>query len=317
MPDASSAVPVPRRSLVWKAFATLVTAVSLAWVGWLLMSVWPELASHRADIRLDLLLVGTTLSIFSAYLTFEAFVALVRIFGISGLPRLQLAHLHFTAQLLKHLPGRIWGIGYQWTYGKAAGSLGDWLLVNIAHMALVSYFAVGSALFVLGVATEARLGILAATMGVLFYITGWLLVSANRSSQLAARIPGRAGRLLHELFELLKRAPWETRIRVMMIFLLSWLIYYASWYLYGLSYPPLGGHGGIRLCAYYMLAWLAGYLALLTPSGLGVRELVFAWLAKDFSGDSVALMAVVGRVSLLSVDVVLGCIFAPFVPRRP
>jgi uncharacterized membrane protein YbhN (UPF0104 family) len=70
------------------------------------------------------------------------------------------------------------------------------------------------------------------------------------------------------------------------------------------------------MCAYYMVAWFVGYVSLLTPSGLGVRELVFAWLAKDFPPDAVALMAVVGRVSLLAVDLALGLAFAPFVPRH-
>ena len=39
-------------------------------------------------------------------------------------------------------------------------------------------------------------------------------------------------------------------------------------------------------------------------------------LAKDFPGDAVALMAVTGRVSLLSVDLIMGLMFAPFAPRK-
>jgi uncharacterized membrane protein YbhN (UPF0104 family) len=72
----------------------------------------------------------------------------------------------------------------------------------------------------------------------------------------------------------------------------------------------------MQLCAFYMVAWFVGYVSLLTPSGLGVRELVFAWLAKDFAGDAVALMAVVGRINLLFVDLFMGLAFAPFAPRR-
>lgn len=305
-----------RRNLIWKVVATLVTALSLLWVYSLLLAVWPELQSHRSDIRIGLMVAGTALSLLSAYLTFEAFVALVRILEISGLPRLQLAHLHFTAQLLKHLPGRIWGVGYQWTYGKSAGSLGNWLLVNLAHMVLVTFFAVCSAWIALGAARGMQWGIVAAIGAGLLYVTGWRLVSSSGFTRMAFRIPGRTGTLLGETFKLLAETPRRARLGILIIFSLSWLVYYASWFLYGMSYPSLGGSGGMQLCAYYMLAWLAGYVSLMTPSGLGVRELVFAWLAKDFSGDSIALMAVVGRISLLSVDVLLGALFAPFVPRR-
>ncbi len=58
-----------------------------------------------------------------------------------------------------------------------------------------------------------------------------------------------------------------------------------------------------------MLAWFVGYVSLLTPSGLGIRELVFVWLANEFPPDAVALMAVIGRISLLAIDLVMGLIF--------
>ena len=305
-----------RSHLAWKLVATAVTAASLVWVLWLLARVWPDLAAHSAEIRVLPLLLGMALSLLASYLTFEAFAPLVRILRISGLPRRELAHLYFTAQLLKHLPGRVWGIGYQWAAGRSAGSLGDWVLVNLGHALLATFFALWSAWLALGFSSGAAWGLLAAVGGAIAYIGGWLLVSSRRLWRWLAWLPGRIETLGRGILDILQRTPASTRLWIFVLFSSSSLFYYASWFLYGVSYPPLGAGGGVKLCAFYMLAWFVGYVSLLTPSGLGVRELVFAWLAKDFPGDAVALMAVVGRGNLLSVDLIMGLIFARFAPRK-
>ena len=70
------------------------------------------------------------------------------------------------------------------------------------------------------------------------------------------------------------------------------------------------------LCALYVIAWMAGYFSLVTPSGLGVRELVFVFLAHRFPPDAVAGLAIFGRAMLLVADILLGAIFGPFVPGQ-
>lgn len=307
----------PSRSRpLWKFVAAAVTAFSLAWVLWLLAKVWPELAAHSVEIRLPLLLFGLALSLLASYVTFEAFAALVRILQISNLPRRELAHLYFIAQLLKHLPGRVWGIGYQWAAGRSAGSLGDWVLVNLGHALLATFFALWSAWVALGFSSGAKWGLLATVGGAITYVAGWLVASSSRLWRWLAWLPVRIETQARGLLDVLLRTPVSTRVWIFFLFLASSLFYYASWFLYGMSYPPLGAGGGVQLCALYMLAWFVGYISLVTPSGLGVRELIFVWLAKDFPGDAVALMAVIGRGSLLSVDLVMGLIFARFVPRK-
>ncbi|QBB69583.1 hypothetical protein ELE36_03860 [Pseudolysobacter antarcticus] len=303
-------------SLVWKFAAGIVTIASLVWVAWLLVKVWPDIVEHGTQILLVPLLIGFALSLVASYLTFEAFATLVRILGISRMPRRELAHLHFTAQLLKHLPGRVWGVGYQWAAGSAAGSLGDWLWVNLAHMLLATFFALWSSSLALGFSHGLKWGALTAVIGMMGYVVGWLIVSSHRLSSWLTLLPGRFGKLSSGISATLEKAPASARVKVFLLFSVSWLFYYASWFMNGMAYPPLGPNAAMQLCAYYMLAWFVGYLSLLTPSGLGVRELVFAWLAKDFPGDAVAIMALVGRVGSLAVDLVLGLAFAPFVPRK-
>ena len=78
---------------------------------------------------------------------------------------------------------------------------------------------------------------------------------------------------------------------------------------YGIAWPSLTALDGIRLCGIYTLAWFFGYISFVSPSGLGVREAAFFLLAKDFPPDAIAGMALLGRVTLLLVDIILGLIY--------
>lgn len=302
--------------LAWKLVAAVVTTASVAWVLFLFAQAWPGLAARLHEIRLPFLLLGALLATGSAYLTFEAFATLVGVVGIAGLPRRQLAHLHFTGQLLKHLPGRIWGVGYQWAAAGSAGSLSVWLLANIGHMLLATYFALWSAAVVLAAMRGLGWGLVALLAGAAVYFLGWLLPAFSALRRAAGRLPGRFGSLAKAGLEVLAATPVSARLRIFLLFLAAWMLLYSAWICYGLAYPALGAAGGVRMCAYYMIAWFAGYISVLAPSGLGIRELVFAWIAHGYGSDVIALMAILGRISLLAIDILLGLLFAPFAPRR-
>jgi glycosyltransferase 2 family protein len=314
--DPSNPTARSRARNAWKVFATVVTMVALVWVSWMLVKVWPDLSAHRSEIHFPILLLALMLAVLASHLNFLAFASVLRTFDTATMRLRELAHLYFTAQLLKHLPGRVWGIGYQWAAGGRIHSLGSWVRANIIHTMLATYFALWSAGLALGLAYGVPTGLAVAAAGAVGFALFWYCAAALHSARWVKRLPGRLGRLDGGLLEALARMPMLVRVRIFVLFALSWMLFYAAWYFNGEAYVPLGGSGGIRMCAYYMLAWFVGYVSLLTPSGLGVRELVFAWLAQEFPLDAVALMAVVGRVSLLAVDLILGLIFAPFVPRK-
>jgi hypothetical protein len=204
--------------IAWKIAAVVVTSVSVAWVLWLLMGVWPSVVLHWSEIRPTPLLLGFALALVASYLTFEAFATLVNNLQIAGLPRRELAHLHFTSQLLKHMPGRVWGVGYQWALGGAVGSLGDWLSANLGHMALATFFALWSAAITFGFSLGIVWGVLALVCGGVVYHACWSLVSSPRVTNWLARFSGRIGKLTARIANLFARIPGTVRGR---IFLLS------------------------------------------------------------------------------------------------
>lgn len=300
----------------WKLLALLITLGSVLWVIQLLLQAWPGLVAGMHEIRMSYLLVGLGLSIASAYLTFAAFATLVAGVGFAGITKRQLAHLYFTGQLLKHLPGRVWGVGYQWTAGNSVSSIGGWVMVNLGHMLLATYFALWSAWVALALMSGVAWGLMALLGGLIAYLLCWRLTASRVLHQAITRLPGRIGSLATRALETMAAVPAPARWSIFILFCASWSLFYLAWAAFGLAHSSLDAAEGVRMCAYYMIAWFAGYISFLTPSGLGVRELVFAWLAQDYSVEVIALMAIVGRTSLLAVDIILGLLFAPFAPRR-
>lgn len=311
-PDAP---PPSRYRRVWRLFGALVTMVSIGWMLVLLARTWPVLSDRLAEVDLVFLCIGMILLTASVYLNFEAFAALAGRMGISRMPRLQLAHVYFIGQLLKHVPGRIWGVGYQATAGTRSGSTGAWLLTNLVHMLLATWFALWSVGVVLSAMRGALPGVLAVAAGVLVYAGFWRCASSPRLLDRVGKLPGRLGTAMRDCLANMASTPGSVRMRITLSYTVSLLLLYGAWVMFGLAYPSTGAMDGLRLCATYMVAWFVGFVSLLTPSGLGVRELTFAWLAHGFGMDVVALMAIIGRAALLLADLVLGLLFAPFFPH--
>jgi len=312
---APVAPPMTGRSRWWRVVAAMLTLLAVAWVVRLLMQAMPDIAAHYREIDPQLLLLALLLAGVASWFTFLAFARLLPAFRVEGYRLRELAHLYFTAQLFKHLPGRVWGIGYQWMAGGRTASLGSWVQANLLHTLLATYFALWSSAITIAFFVRPPVGGLVIVAGILGCVPLWSAPSLLTALPwIGPKVRRRFGDDSLRASTLV--APAD-KLRILLLFAASWLVCYASWYVIGMAYAPLGGAGGMRMCAYYMIAWFVGYVSLLTPSGLGVRELVFAWFAQDFPSDAIVLMAIVGRVSLLFVDLLLGLLFAPFAPRKP
>lgn len=316
--DGSANAVSPRRShsRSWKCLIAIVLIGSLGWVCWSLSSAWPVLMGRRSEISMSWLSTGILLALIASLLLCLAFARLTALFEPSRLRLLEMGHLYFTAQLLKHVPGRIWGIGYQWTLGRDFFTLSTWVWANILHMILAMYFSIWFAVIVMTADHSVRGCIGVLLLGILAYFFIWNMVSIVGNWKWISSLGARHAWFKAGFPPALTKANAPLQARIFILLFTSWVLYFLSWYASGQAYASLGGWNGVRMCAYYLVAWFVGYVTLISPSGLGVRELVFVWLAKDYAPDAVALMAIVGRVNSLLVDILLGLVFAPFAPIR-
>lgn len=301
------------RTAAWRWVAHFVSVLCIAWVLAIWWEYWPALVETVAAAQWGWLVVGLALASSAALSGFAAYLLLVRrVMAIAPEAR-RLFNLYFVSQLLKHLPGRVWGIGYQLAYGRAEAGAGAWLGVNILHMGAAVYWALAVAVAILAARSgyPAALGSLG--LAALLYSVGHVLLHRLFGRPMASPL-----RWLPKRFEAgIPGVPMATWMQVGMAFLAANLFQHFSWLAYGVAIGE-GDIGGLLwLSAAYMLAWFVGYVALLTPSGLGVRELSFVWLAGGQDPQVVALMAIIGRVSYLSVDLLLGgaCLLPGLGPR--
>lgn len=289
----------------------LFAALALVWTIWLLWDSWPLLRANLPLLRVRWLLLTLAGNLVGGYLGFEAFRVLFLCVCASNYKRRHLAHLYFTGQLMKHLPGRVWGIAYQSVAGHRA-SLAQWVGVTVTYMVLTTGFALWAAAVVLGFMGGAAWGIFALFAGLVLYVASWHPRPLQALLAMLHRIPGRASVRLSEALKALVEIGSHAKLQVLFLFASSWLVYLLSWAGYGLAWPGLSASQGIQMCAMYTLAWFVGYVSVISPSGAGVRELVFVLLAHRFPPDAVVGMAVLGRITLLIVDVIFGILFAPF-----
>lgn len=289
-----------------------ISALALAWAVGLLWRAWPEVYANLARMHAGWLVLVVLGASFAACVSFEVFNALFAQVRAGAFGRLRLAHLHFTAQLMRHLPGRVWGVAYQSATGGA--SVAEWIGVNAMYTVLSGASAVWISLTIFCAQRDAVAGAAVFVSGALAYFVCWSPRVFAALTWLLSKLPF-AGRLAAALAAF-GAVPLRLKARLLLWLTLGWAIYFGSWAGYGLAWPGLAPQDAVGMAALYTLAWLIGYLSFVTPSGVGVREFAFVLLARDYPPDAVAAMAVFGRIILLLVDVVLAAAFSPFSLRR-
>lgn len=288
-----------------------LSLLSLAWVSYILWDTWPKLKESFNQIEPRLLLLSLAGTTFGGYLSFEVFYLLFTEVRPNTYKRLSLAHLYFTGQSMKHLPGRIWGVAYQAITAKEA-TLKEWASVNIFFMLLTMFFSVlAASLAILSFHNQLLLVIFTTSLFVIYFLAWNSFLFKLIFSILERATLGYSRKISNTVLPLSKVSP-KLKIKILILMLCSWLFYYFAWGVFGYGWPGLGFQGGLLLCALYTLAWFIGYITFITPSGAGIREIAFLFLAKDFPPDTVAVMIIFGRVILLISDLILGLAFLKF-----
>jgi uncharacterized membrane protein YbhN (UPF0104 family) len=220
------------------------------------------------------------------------------------------ARIWFLSNLARYVPGNVWSYVGAVELARREGVARR---VTLAVMALTQVLSVGVAVAVglpVLLAERARLGrpallgavVVAAGAGLAVLFRGRLLELARR------RVPG---------FDPRELTPSAGTV--------AWLVagYALYWVVTGLAFAalvaalhPLAAADVPLVVAAYAAAYAAGFLALLTPAGLGVREgvLVVA-LAPVLPAGPALVVALVSRVWMMLVELA-GAAVAHLVARR-
>ena len=130
----------------------------------------------------------------------------------------------------------------------------------------------------------------------------------------SGRVVALAGRLLKRPLEV--RVPgFAEALGLVARYLPVWLLIGGATWSFARALDPDAGLARIVLAT--AVAWLAGFLAVPVPGGVGVREAVFVALAGDLGPGVAVSTAVLARVAFVAVDAAGAVLSARVAPRRP
>ncbi|MPV38968.1 lysylphosphatidylglycerol synthase domain-containing protein [Georgenia subflava] len=299
-----------RGAAVKVAVRWLLIAVAVFFLGRALYLQWPAVSDALAEIPLGAAVASVVAAALAVSISGQQQRSILAALG-HRLPLRPWMRVFYLAQLGKYVPGTAWAYVAQMELGRKKGiDRASSVLAILLGAGLTVLLALVAGLLVLGAPSLSWLPV-AAQVAVVVLAAAAVLVLAVRPGVVGAvtrRVPALASRL-GEVF------PAAGSLRPA----IGWSA--AAWGAYGvhlwLLAAPTGltGADGLRLAVGgFAIAWVCGFLAVLVPAGVGVREAVLVGLLAGSIGSGPALaVAVLSRFLIIAAEVGLLAL-VPFLP---
>jgi hypothetical protein len=287
-----------------KALQWIAVAAVIFFVGLKVSENWTEIRSSSATLHFDWgLLAASAGCVLASYaVLIWTWQRTVRAWG----ERLEFgegARIWFISNLGRYIPGKVWQIGAMGVMAQRAGvsataAVGSSLVVSIVNVLVGIAVAFAAGAGNLGAPAWALPLTIAAA--VLTIATPWLLPMATRTASSLLRREIKAPQLPHS-------AIWIAAGGCA-----------AAWILYGIAFrflhiSVLGATTGnaMHSTAAFTASYIAGFLFLFAPGGIGIRELALQQLLVRFgiaAGAEAWLVVFASRIWLTIIEVLPGLI---------
>jgi len=293
----------------------LLAAVVIAFAIHEIARQWQDVAPALRGLRLDWprVLASSALVLATYFILVEAWRATLRVWAQS-LPFGTAARIWFVSNLGKYVPGKVWQIAAMGAMAQqsgvsAAAAIGSSLVMNlvsiIAGLAVIAATAAGQVGNAIGARSVASANTAQFAVVALAVVGGVGLALAPivvpRLAVLAARVTGKA----IAIPTVPARAIWVAAAST----LVSWIFYGIAFALFAHGVSQRATGNASSYIAVYTGSYLAGYLALFVPGGVGVREAALVIAMPRFnlaSAADAAVIAVVSRLWLTVLEIVPG-----------
>ena len=183
----------------------------------------------------------------------------------------------YASQLGKYLPGRVWSYIAQMYLSAREGISGEKTLISSVLFQVISsatsvYAFVISLLFWDNLSLFLRISLV-----ILVSVLGLLVLSSGALNWVVNFV-------VNKIFKRNIRLNFSSTsiVYVVLILVISWIAYGVAYYHFLNSFYSINLVTGIKFTGIYTISWLIGYLSLLTPGGLGIREGVQVYLLNMF-----------------------------------
>ena len=292
---SGGAARFPRGSLL-RPLGYLIGVVGGGFVVRILAAQWEDVtyALQRADLQMLCLAFGIGLAGMTQIGL--GWGRLIRLLG-GRLSKLESLRSYFVGQLGKYIPGGIWPVVGRSELARRAGIpasiayAGTLLSLGVTYLAAALTVAV---LFPVGtpwdVGPVVAWGV--AVLPAVFCIVALSPAGVGAISRATTRVTG---------LDIRSRIPaWPVIVLLIVRHVLAWLTISLATFTIGSAFGAEGEFWNVAFAT--TLAWLAGFLALPVPGGLGVREAAFVAVASTLPTSMAAVVAVTARLLFVSVD---------------
>lgn len=316
-PETRDVRPTPgqpgRRRIVLRVARICLALAAIGFLTYALVTQWSQVRASLQALSVGAISVSLAVVLAALLASMMAWRAILADLG-SPLSVPQSAGVLFPGQLAKYVPGSLWSI-------IAATELATRLGVPRGRSAvaglLFNILLPGVALVLALMAVPALLG-----AGGGWFL--WLLMPAALAVVVALRPPVMNGgvRLLLRLirrnprgYEMsapgLRRALWWSVLSALLLGAHMWVLVVDLGASPGPALTPAVGG--------FLAAWVLGFVVVIAPAGLGVREYVLVLALAPQLGDSAAsalTLAVVSRLLLTVADIAMAAVAAATVAAR-
>lgn len=284
------------RTGLLRAASRLLAAGLVVYLGVRLWQLWDKhpIDFHTADA--GLFAVSVVAGVFALTAFALTWTVILRRLGVAARPGW--VEIWFKSQLGKYLPGSVWQYAGRVTLGRRRGipvqislaSIAVEVLASLAAAAIVSALALPIAFTFAAWAAGVLL------CGVAYAFRGGIMATAER---LAAPALARVDR--RTVAASLRAVPVAAGL-----YLVTWALYGASFWLIAHSLFGVPASDFLHDVGVFAVAWVAGYVVVFAPGGIGVREAVLVALLSGRLGEAHAIaLAGASRLVLSAID--LGC----------
>jgi len=287
----------------------IALALACVWfVGARLAGDWPEARAALADASVGWLVLGVVLAAGGMTAIAAGWRAVL---GALGHPRpLRLVvPWYYAGEIGKYLPGGLWPIVGRGELARRGGVPRGVAYSGVALSLGLLYLAAALvACALLPFALDELDGPLA-----LVLLVPPLGVACLHPA-LSNRAVALAGRLLRRPLGV--RVPgFAEALGLLLRYVPVWLLVGGATWSFARALNPDAGLARIVLAT--AVSWLAGFVVVPVPGGVGVREVVFVALAGDLGPGIATSTAVLARVAFVAVDAAGALLSARVAPRRP
>jgi uncharacterized membrane protein YbhN (UPF0104 family) len=217
--------------------------------------------------------------------------------------------ISYLANLGRYIPGKFWQI-FGMIYLLRQVNVGK--KTAFASWALSWMYGLPPAFLLSGIAAFFYRDLLSGLLGGFFdnyiYIIGFLILVIVLSIVFLF-VPDYSIKFLNFVLKLLRREKVDFQfkkvmaLRVFALYFISWIIYGAAFYFLIKGLDPTAEVPFMVGLGAFVLAYVVGLLALFSPGGLGVRELILNLLLSPFFGPVVAGIVIAARIWSLVAEI--------------